>query len=63
MNDIVLIILGIISMIIASGVLYSVPSAFLKEFEKGCHEAIQKRDKEIEEREKLNKELRKLLFK
>lgn len=63
MNDTILIILGIIGVIIALGVLYSMPSAFLKEFEKSCHEAIQKRDKEIEEREKLNKELKKWLFK
>lgn len=31
------------------------PSAFLKEFEKSCHESIKKRDTEIEEKEQLYK--------
>ena len=60
MNDVVLVILGIIGVIIALSVLYSMPSAFLREFEKSCHESIKKRDKEL--KEKLNRELRKWLF-
>ena len=63
MNEVILILLCIIGVIIALSVLYNIPSAFLKEFEKSCHESIKKRDKEFEEKEKLNKELRKLLFK
>ena len=62
MNEALLIVLSIVGIIIALAVLYSMPSAFLKEFEKSCHETIKKRDKEFEEREKLNKELRKWLF-
>lgn len=38
------------------------PSAFLKEFEKNCHKSIEKGNKEFEEKEKLNKELRKWVF-
>ena len=63
MNEIILIILGIIAFIISFALLYSMPSAFLKEFEKSCHEFIKKRDKELEEKEKINKELRKWLLK
>ena len=59
----ILIVLCIIGVIISLSVLYSIPNAFLKEFEKACHETIKKRDKELEEKEKLNKELRKWLFK
>ena len=62
MNEIILIILGVIAFIISLTLLYSIPSAFLKEFEKSCHESIKKRDKDLEE-EKLNKELRKWFFK
>lgn len=63
MKEILLVILCIVGIIIALSVLYSIPSAFLKEFEKSCHESIKKRDKELEEKEKLNRELRKWLFK
>ena len=63
MNEIILIILGIIAFIISLAMLYSIPSAFLKDFEKNCHEFIKKRDKELEEKEKINKELRKWLLK
>ena len=54
--------MGIVGIIIGLSVLYSMPSAFLKEFEKSCHETIKKRDKELEEKEKLNRELRKWFF-
>ena len=60
MNSVMLSLLGIIGLLITLSVLYSIWSAFLKEFEKSCHESIKKRDKEFEE--KLNKELRKWLF-
>lgn len=63
MNEIFLIILGIIGSIISLCILYSMPRAFLKQFEKSCHDQILKRDKELEEKEKFNRELRKLLFK
>ena len=63
MNEIILGILGIIAFIISLALLYSMPSAFLKEFEKSCLESIKKRDKELEEKEKINKELRKWLLK
>lgn len=63
MNDIILIALCIIITIIALFALYSMPSAFLKEFEKSCHETINKRDRDKELKEKLNKEFRKWLFK
>lgn len=62
MNEVILVVLCIIGTIIALSVLYSMPSAFLKEFEKSCHETIKKRDKELEEKEKLNRELRKWFF-
>ena len=62
MNEVILVILSIVGIIIGLSVLYSMPSAFLKEFEKSCHETIKKRDKELEEKEKLNRELRKWFF-
>ena len=62
MNEVILIILSIVGIIIVLSVLYSMPSAFLKEFEKSCHETIKKRDTELEEKEKLNRELRKWFF-
>ena len=62
-KEILLMVLCVVGIIIALYVLYSMPSAFLKEFEKACHETIKKRDKELEEKEKLNRELRKWLFK
>jgi len=55
MNEV---ILGIVGVFIALCVLYSMPAAFIKEFEKQCHERIKERDKEIAESKKLNKELR-----
>lgn len=63
MNEVMLVLLGIGGVIISLCVLYSMPSAFLKEFERSCHDAIEKRNKEIEEKEELNKALRKWLFK
>ena len=42
MNEIILIILGIIAFIISLAMLYSMPRAFLKEFEKNCHEFIKR---------------------
>ena len=63
MNEVILVVLCIIGVIIALSILYSMTSAFLKEFEKSCYETIKKRDKEIEEKEKLNREFRKWLFK
>ncbi len=62
MNEVILIILGIVGVFIALCVLYSMPTAFLKEFEKQCHDRIKERDKEIAEREKINNELRKYFF-
>ena len=55
MKEILLVILCIVGIIIALSVLYSMPSAFLKEFEKSCHESIKKKDKELERKEKLNR--------
>ena len=43
MTNIILFILGIIAFIISLALLYSMPSAFLKEFEKNCHEFIKER--------------------
>jgi len=63
MNEILLIILGTIGVIISLAVLYSMPTAFLKEFEKQCHDRIKERDKEIEDKKRLYKELRRWLFK
>ena len=62
MNDLYIILLCIVLIIIALSVLYSMPSAFLKEFEKSCHEAIKKQDEKFEEKEKLNKALKQWLF-
>lgn len=62
MNEAILVVLCIIVVVITLGVLYSMPSAFLKEFEKSFHEAINKRDEEFEKRQILNRELRKWFF-
>lgn len=62
MNDIVLIIISIVGIFISLFVLYSMPKDFLKEFEKSCHETIKKRDKELEEKEKFNKKLKKIFL-
>ena len=59
----ILIILGLVGLIIFSlNLLCSMPSDFMKEFEKSCREEIKKRDKEYEEREKRDKALAKWLF-
>ena len=63
MNDIILIVLFIIGVIISLYILYSMPGIFLNEFKKSCNESIKKRDKEFEEKEKLNRELKKWLLK
>lgn len=63
MNNAILIILSTIGVFIGLAVLYSMPAAFLKEFEKQCYEQVKKRDVELEQKEKLNSELRKWLFK
>lgn len=55
-------LLGIVGTIVALLVLYSMPGAFLNEFEKSCHESIKKRGEEWEEKERLGKELRKFIF-
>ena len=52
MENIILIVLCIISLVISFVGLYRLPSEILKNFEKGCHEAIEERDKEFEEKEK-----------
>ena len=62
MNEVILVVLSIVGIIIALSVLYSIPSAFLKKFEKSCYETIKKRDEELEEKAKLNRELRKWFF-
>lgn len=62
MNDIVLGFVIIIGFIICIYVSCTFPEAFLKEFSKSCDEAIKKRDKELEEKEKTYIELRKWLF-
>lgn len=61
-NEILLAILGIVATIGGLSVFYNMPNDFLKEFEKSCRAEIKKRDKEFEEREKMNKELKKWLF-
>lgn len=63
MNDIALIIISIIGLIISYSILCSMPRDFLKAFEESCKESIRKRDEELEEKLKLNKELKKWLFK
>lgn len=63
MNEIILVVISIIGILITLCILYSMPSAFLKEFEKSCHEVVKKRDKELEEKGELNKEFRKWLLK
>lgn len=63
MSNILLIILSIIVLIAALYILVSIPTSFLNEFEKECHKSIENKDKEIEEREKFNRELKKWLFK
>lgn len=62
MHEAILIVLCIVGLIIAFYCLYSLPGDFLKEFEKSCCESIEKRNKELEDKEKLYKELRKHLF-
>lgn len=62
-NEIILVVISIIGILITLCILYSMPSAFLKEFEKSYHEVVKKRDKELEEKGELNKEFRKWLLK
>ena len=62
-GDIALIIFSIIVLIISYSVLCSMPGDFLKAFEKRCKESIRKRDEELDDKEKMNKELRRWLFK
>lgn len=62
-GDIALIIFSIIGLIISYSVLCSMTGDFLKAFEKSCKESIRKRDEELDEKEKMNKELRRWLFK
>lgn len=42
--------------------LAALPKMMLKSFEKSCYEAIERRDKALEEQEQLNKALKKILF-
>lgn len=62
MNEIMLIIIGILGCIISFGISHRIPGVFLKEFKNGCYKSLKKKDNEFEEREKLNKELRKWFF-
>ena len=61
-GDIALIIFSIIGLIISYSVLCSMPGDFLKSFEESCKESIHKRDEELDKKEKMNKELRRWLF-
>ena len=63
MKEILLGVLILIGFIIVMYVLAVYPTTFLNEFEKSCRETINKKDKELEETEKFNKELKNLLFK
>lgn len=62
-GDIALIIFSIIGLIISYSILCSMPRDFLKVFEESCKESIHKRDEELDKKEKMNKELRRWLFK
>lgn len=62
-GDIALIIFSIIGLIISYSVLCSMPGDLLKVFEESCKESIHKRDEELDKKEKMNKELRRWLFK
>lgn len=57
------IVLCIIGLVIVLYAAYRMPGDFLNEFKRSCYEAIDRRDREFEEKEKLNKELKKWLFK
>lgn len=63
MNEMILIILSIGGIIFGLYALYSMKCDFLKEFEKSCYDAIERREKELEEKEELNKALKEWLFK
>ena len=54
MKEILLGVLILIGFILVTYVLSVYPAAFLNEFEKSCHKAISKKDKELEETEKIN---------
>lgn len=62
MNDVILILVSIIFAIFSLCVLYSMPGAFLKQFEDSCKKAIKERDRKLEENEKLKRELIKYFF-
>lgn len=55
-------LVGILSIIFCYCLLVYMKKDLLKSFEQKCYESIETREKEIEEKEKLNKGLRKLLF-
>ena len=59
---IVLVIVGIIVCIYGLYLLYNMPSEIMKNTEREVSEYIKKQDKEYEERQELNKALRKWLF-
>lgn len=62
-RDVILVVALIVAVVISYGVLLSIPEIFLKTFEESCKETISKRDKDLEEKEIANRELRKWLFK
>jgi hypothetical protein len=62
MQEAIILFLSIVLIIISLKFLYSMPSDFLKEFEKSCKEEIKRRDEEFERKEKTNENLRKWLF-
>ena len=59
---IILVIVGIIACIYGFYLLYNMPSEIMKNMEREVKECIEKRDKEYEERQELNKVLKKWLF-
>ena len=63
MNEIILTILCVVIGVCALVVLFRMPSEFLNEFESSCAESIQRRNKEFEEKEKMNRELKNWIFK
>lgn len=63
MNEVTISLLCVIVVIISLCALGCILGGFLSEFKKSCHKSIEKRNKEIDDKEKLNRELRKWLFK
>lgn len=55
-------LVGILFIIFCYCLLVHMKKDLLKSFENKCYESVENREKEIEEQEKLNKGLRKLLF-